>query len=178
MGAQPKPDVSWSRWRWLAVGLAIVTMAVSVLGPGGPPGLGAPEAVSRVAVPGVGVWLAATGQTRRARLGLGTLAAWGVVFHAPSLLAVLVLVVAEPPVGQEVMAALFAVGWRGLPVAVAGAALLALRTGGDRSVLEMAGRRRAAALGIALWALAGLGVVLVGSRTGRCCRPRAGWPSR
>lgn len=163
MGSQPPAaKAAWLRWRWLAVGLATVAVVVFVLGAGGRPALGDPGVVSWIVVPAVGVWLTARRDGPRTSLGLSTLAAWGMVFHAPALLMMPLLVVAEPPGGDEWVAALLALGWRGLPVVVAVVALLALRARGDRYVLGFAGRRRAAALGIALWGLAGIGVLLVG----------------
>lgn len=158
--------LAWSWWPSLTIGLAVAAAlaAASVQ-------LGrllmtmyfgwALLGVLNLAVPAVGAWMA---WDRHRRLGLAVIATWGALAGLPVLgwwVATHVEVVGLLDVSLELTHPEVLV-WSALAVAALGAALQALATHRDRVPLAAAGRRKTAAVVVALWGLLFLGGPLIG----------------
>lgn len=151
----PPARMGW--WgQWLPVGLAVAaalawlasaltTMAIdwALLG----------AAVMYLAVPAGGVWVASR---RHGPMGLAAIATWAAVLGLPALTWWAAQVGISGRLSRvEVLL------WSALAVAALGAALRALLMGSDHRRLGVAGRRKAAAVGVSVWGLSVMGGVLI-----------------
>lgn len=113
----------------------------------------APAVVMPVVVPAVGAWLTRRREVVRARLGLATVAAWGVVFALAGMLTTVVV----GPVPRHLPWLMAGT----LGVAALIAALLALRSQPEPFRLELARSRLVAAAAIVLWGLGQVAAAMV-----------------